>query len=137
MPLLMQRILRGLKPAAFNASRPPALREFPEKITLGVRAGLEPSSKTPVRIYLGTERGQFRAERVFIWSVEKYRDPSRVYEIYLLRDLKGFQRRFWLTGFTNYRFAIPAFANYQGRAIYNDTDQIYLKDPALFPDDHE
>ncbi len=134
MPLLMQRILRGLKPAAFNASRPPALREFPEKITLGVRAGLEPSSKTPVRIYLGTERGQFRAERVFIWSVEKYRDPSRVYEIYLLRDLKGFQRRFWLTGFTNYRFAIPAFANYQGRAIYNDTDQIYLKDPALLFD---
>ncbi len=134
MPLLTQRILRGLKPAIFNASRPPAWRECPEKIILGVRSGARPSSKPPVRIYLGTERGQFRAERIFIWSVEKHRDPSRIYEIYLMRDLKGFRRRFWLTGFTNYRFAIPAFANYRGRAIYNDTDQIYLKDPALLFD---
>ncbi|MFW5816113.1 MAG: ELM1/GtrOC1 family putative glycosyltransferase [Wenzhouxiangella sp.] len=47
-----------------------------------------------------------------------------------MRNLAGFQRRFWLTGFTNYRFAIPEFAAYGGRAIYNDTDQIYLKDPA-------
>jgi len=134
MPLLTQRILRGLKPSVFNAARPPARREHPEKIILGVRSGERPSSKPPVRIYLGTERGQFRAERIFIWSVEKHRDPSRIYEIYLMRDLKGFQRRFWLTGFTNYRFAIPAFANYRGRAIYNDTDQIYLKDPALLFD---
>lgn len=134
MPLLTQRILRGLKPAALSAARPPAWREYPEKIVLGVRAGVQPCGLPPVRIYLGTERGQFRAERIFIWSVEKHRDPSRVYEIYLMRDLKGFQRRFWLTGFTNYRFAIPAFANYHGRAIYNDTDQIYLKDPALLFD---
>ncbi|MGY6555049.1 MAG: ELM1/GtrOC1 family putative glycosyltransferase [Wenzhouxiangella sp.] len=134
MPLLTQRILRGLKPAAFSSARPPAWREQPEKIILGVRNGERPSSLPPVRIYLGTERGQFRAERIFIWSVEKNRDPSRIYEIYLMRDLRGFQRRFWLTGFTNYRFAIPAFANYRGRAIYNDTDQIYLKDPALLFD---
>jgi len=51
-----------------------------------------------------------------------------------MRDLAGFKRRFWLTGFTNYRFAIPEFAGFQGRAIYNDTDQIYLKDPALLFD---
>jgi hypothetical protein len=47
-----------------------------------------------------------------------------------MRDLAGFKRRFWLTGFTNYRFAIPEFAGFDGRAIYNDTDQIYLRDPA-------
>lgn len=134
MPLLTQRILRGLKPAAVSSARPPAWREQPEKIILGVREGERPSNLPPVRIYLGTERGQFRAERIFIWSVIKHRDPSRVYQIYLMRDLKGFQRRFWLTGFTNYRFAIPAFANYRGRAIYNDADQIYLKDPALLFD---
>ncbi|TVS12325.1 MAG: hypothetical protein EA419_05170 [Wenzhouxiangella sp.] len=134
MPLLTQRILRGLKPAALNASRPPARQDQPERIVLGVRNGVRPSSKPPVRIYLGTERGQFRAERVFIWSVEKHRDSSRIYEIYLMRDLKGFKRRFWLTGFTNYRFAIPAFAGLKGKAIYNDTDQIYLKDPALLFD---
>src|SRR5262249_25705023 len=58
------------------------------------------------------------------------RDPSRVYEIYLMRDLVGFDRRRWLTGFTNYRFTIPHFAGGSGRAIYNDVDQVYLVDPA-------
>ncbi|MFP4335630.1 MAG: ELM1/GtrOC1 family putative glycosyltransferase [Wenzhouxiangella sp.] len=130
MPLLIQRIARGLRPAAFHPDRPPARRSSPDRIVLGVRKGWRPSAQPPVRIYLGTERGQFRAERIFIWSIEKHRDPSRIYEIYLMRDLAGFRRRFWLTGFTNYRFAIPAFAGYQGRAIYNDADQVYLKDPA-------
>jgi mitochondrial fission protein ELM1 len=47
-----------------------------------------------------------------------------------MKHLRGFRSRFWLTGFTNYRFAIPHFAGKTGRAIYNDVDQIYLKDPA-------
>ncbi len=130
MALLSQRIARGLVPARFSADRPPARRTSPDRIVLGVRKGHRPSDKPPVRIFLGTERGQFRAERIFIWSVEKHRDPSRIYEIYLLRDLKGFRRGFWLTGFTNYRFAIPEFAGFKGRAIYNDADQVYLTDPA-------
>jgi mitochondrial fission protein ELM1 len=50
--------------------------------------------------------------------------------------LPGFNRRFWTTGFTNYRFAIPALAGGRGRAIYNDEDQIYLTDPGLLFD-HE
>ncbi len=130
MALLSQRILRGLVPARFSPDRPPARRAKPDRIVLGVQPGHRPSDKPPVRIYLGTERGQFRAERIFLWSVEKHRDPSRIYEIYLLRDLKGFRRGFWLTGFTNYRFAIPGFAGFSGRAIYNDADQVYLTDPA-------
>jgi len=83
-----------------------------------------------VRIFLGTEPRQARAERVFFWSIERVRDPSRTYEIWLLRGLSGFRRRGWTTGFTNYRFAIPHFAGGAGRAIYNDVDQIYLADPA-------
>jgi len=130
MALLSQRLLRGLIPARFSADRPPARSKTPDRIVLGVKPGKRPSNKPPVRIFLGTERGQFRAERVFLWSVEKHRDPTRIYEIYLLRDLKGFRRGFWLTGFTNYRFAIPAFTGFEGRAIYNDADQVYLTDPA-------
>jgi hypothetical protein len=87
-------------------------------------------AKPPVRIFVGTEPSQFRAERVLIWSIEQVRDKSRTYEIYLMKDLVGFNRRLWLTGFTNYRFAIPHFAGNHGRAIYNDVDQIYLSDPA-------
>jgi len=130
MALLIQRIARGLTPDAFSTDRPPSRRRTPDRIVLGVKAGKRPSHLPPVRIFLGTERGQFRAEQAFLWSIEKHRDPSRIYEIHLLRDLSGFKRGFWLTGFTNYRFAIPEFAGFEGRAIYNDADQIYLTDPA-------
>jgi mitochondrial fission protein ELM1 len=120
-----------LDPASDNLSR-----AAPQIIVLPVRPGVQPNGKPPVRIFVGTEPAQFRAERVFIYSVEKHRDPARVYEISLLKELSGFDDRRWLTGFTNYRFAVPHFAGGKGRAIYNDTDQVYCDDPAeLF--DHE
>ncbi|MCA1780005.1 MAG: mitochondrial fission ELM1 family protein [Xanthomonadaceae bacterium] len=129
MPLITQRIVRGLTPF-IDPYMTPANRQRPEKIILGVRPGLRPANKPPVRIFLGSERNQFRAERVFLWSIEKHRDPSRIYEIHLLKGLKGYISGFWITGFTNYRFAIPHFCAYQGRAIYNDVDQVWLTDPA-------
>jgi mitochondrial fission protein ELM1 len=111
-------------------SRHPGYRLSPEKIVLGPKHNSSASHKTPVRIYVGTETAQARAERIFVWSIDLVRDPSRTYEIYLMKELIGFDRRRWLTGFTNYRFAIPDFAGGSGRAIYNDVDQIYLTDPA-------
>ena len=129
MPLIAQRILRGLTPFV-DPYMTPAQRVRPEKIILGVKSSHRPSNKPPVRIFLGSERKQFRAERTFIWSVERCRDPSRIYEIHLLKGLKGYISGFWITGFTNYRFAIPYFSDYQGRAIYNDVDQVWLTDPA-------
>src|SRR5262245_49309969 len=115
---------------------PLGTRAQPECIVLGVRDGVSPSAKPPVRIFLGTELRQYRAERVCCWSIAQVRDPGGVYEIYLMKELAGFDRRRWLTGFTNYRFAIPHFAGGIGRAIYNDADQIYLADPAeLFDTD--
>ncbi len=107
----------------------PGTRTQLESVVLGVREGMTPSEQPPVRIFVGTEPGQYRAERIFTWSIEQVRNPSRIYELYLMKDLAGFDRRGWLTGFTNYRFAIPYFAEGHGRAIYNDTDQIYLADP--------
>ena len=127
----MPRILRTIaRLANRHDPRPAGSRERPERIVLAARSGAAPSAKPPVRIFVGTEPEQYRAERVFLWSVERARDPSRVYEIFLMTDLVGFDRRRWLTGFTNYRFAIPHFAGGSGRAIYNDVDQIYLGDPA-------
>ncbi len=115
------------------------LRERPECVVLDAEPGVEPSGKDPVRVFVGTEPGQQRAERVFVWSIQQVRDRSRRYEIYLMKDLAGFDRRMWLTGFTNYRFAIPSLAGGEGKAIYNDVDQMYLADPAdLFDTDmHE
>jgi len=101
-----------------------------ECVSFDVEPGVTPSGKPPVRIFLGTEEAQQRAERVFLHSVRKHRDPARAYRVYLMRDLPGFDRREWRTGFTQYRFAIPELAGGEGRAIYNDVDQIYLADPA-------
>jgi uncharacterized protein len=121
---------------AWGKRRDSAGRTQPERVVLGVRSGVVPSPKPPVRIFVGSELAQYRAERVFFWSVEQVRDPGRVYEIYLMKELLGFDRRGWLTGFTNYRFAIPHFTRGVGRAIYNDADQIYLADPGeLFDTD--
>jgi len=104
-------------------------RNLPETIVLPVRAGVQPNGKPTVRLFVGTEPAQFRAERVFLWSIERYRDPARTYEISLMKELSGFDDRRWLTGFTNYRFAIPHFAGARGGAIYNDIDQLYCDDP--------
>jgi len=111
-------------------------RPAPERIALEVRPGSRPDPGPPVRIFLGSEAAQHRAERVFLWSIERVRNPSRRYEIWPMKRLSGFRRRGWTTGFTNYRFAVPHFAGGAGRAIYNDVDQIYLVDPAeLFDTD--
>ena len=111
-------------------TRPPGYRLHPEKIVLEPKDSSPRSHQIPVRIFVGTEAAQAQAERIFVWSIDFVRDPSRTYEIYLMKELAGFDRRRWLTGFTNYRFAIPDLAGGSGRAIYNDVDQIYLSDPA-------
>lgn len=116
--------------------RPAGYRQHPVLVRLGPVTGVTPSDRPPVRIFLGTEPAQYRAERVFVWSVQQVRDPARAYEIHLMKDLEGFNRSEWKTGFTNYRYAIPALAGGSGRAIYNDVDQIYFGDPAeLFDSD--
>ncbi|MFT4581408.1 MAG: hypothetical protein ACI915_000140 [Gammaproteobacteria bacterium] len=113
-----------------SAKRGPGVRTRPEIVRLDPRPDVEASDKPPVRIFLGSESEQYRAERIFIWSIIQIRDPARSYEIHLMKDLHGYDRTGWKTGFTKYRYAIPAFAEGTGRAIYNDVDQIYLADPA-------
>ncbi len=109
-------------------------RTHPTVVRLSPLPGVAPSNAPPVRIFLGTEDAQYKAERIFLYSIEQVRDPARAYEIHLMKNLAGFNRRWWRTGFTNYRFAIPDFAGRRGRAIYNDVDQVYTADPALLFD---
>lgn len=137
MPFVIPSVLRNTFSSRNNKCRDASgMRPLPELVVLGVADGVTPSPKPPVRIFLGTEPAHYRAERIFIWSIEQVRDPSRIYEIHIMKELAGFDRRRWLTGFTNYRFAIPYFAKGAGRAIWNDVDQAYLADPAeLFDTD--
>ncbi|MEQ8485547.1 MAG: ELM1/GtrOC1 family putative glycosyltransferase [Pseudomonadales bacterium] len=111
---------------------PPVHPGHPPCLVLPAAADGPP--RDPVRIFLGTEDRQARALRVFLYAIEQHRDRAREYRIYLMKDLPGFDRRGWRTGFTLYRFAIPEFAGGTGRAIYNDVDQIYTADPALLFD---
>jgi mitochondrial fission protein ELM1 len=111
-----------------------ATRERPYVVRLEPRPGVPASGKPPVRIFLGTQDEQWRAERIFFYSIERARDPARVYEIHVMKGLAGYVCKGWRTGFTNYRFAIPDYAGRTGKAIYNDVDQIYAADPALLFD---
>ncbi|MEE9346258.1 MAG: hypothetical protein V3U88_11685, partial [Methylococcales bacterium] len=105
-------------------------RQSPVLVRLNSEPGAATSNKPPVRVYVGTESKQYRAERLLVWSILTVRDPARSYEIYLMKDLKDFKRRGWNSAFSGYRYAIPALAEGAGRAIYNDVNQIYLSDPA-------
>ncbi|GAB4348878.1 MAG: ELM1/GtrOC1 family putative glycosyltransferase [Immundisolibacter sp.] len=114
------------------AAPPPAALLIP--VRLEVAPGYTPDPRPPVRIFLGTEPAQHRAERVFFHALRKVRNPARVYEVYRMTRLPGFAQERWRTGFTNFRFAIPDLAGRHGRAIYNDVDEIYLDDPAALFD---
>lgn len=118
-----------MSPAALRTAAPAPVPLL-APIRLEPLPGQTPSLRPPVRIFLGTEPAQHRAERVFFHSLRKVRDPARVYEVYRMTRLPGFAQGRWRTGFTNFRFAIPDLAGRHGRAIYNDVDQIYLADPA-------
>lgn len=122
----LRRVL-GSRGAGATAVTPRRAR--PECISLPPTTGRD-DVRPAVRIFIGTEPGQWRAERALVWSIHEHRDPSRRYEIHRMERLAGFDERGWTTGFTNYRFAIPGFAGQTGRAIYNDVDQIYEADPA-------
>ena len=52
-------------------------RQHPVLIRLDPEPGVEPSAKPPVRIFVGTEPAQYRAERVLVWSIMQVRDPAR------------------------------------------------------------
>lgn len=118
------------------AERLPGINPKPPLVRLEPLAEVKPSKLPPVRIFLGTEPAQERAQRVFVYSVAKHRNPARCYEIHLMSNIAGIERNGWKTGFTNYRYAIPSWAGGKGKAIYNDVDQIYLTDPAeLFDSD--
>lgn len=125
---LSDMTLRGA--LRMRSSRPYGHRESPPVLYLQARE----TAADPVRIYVGTEPAQHRAERVLLWSILKHRSSDRRYEIHLMKDLKGLDRSTWKTGFTAYRYAIPEFTGFSGRAIYNDVDQIYLADPARLLD---
>src|SRR3546814_20650857 len=59
-----------------DRSRPAGTRDEPELVALDPLSGVTPSEQPPVRIFLGTEPAQHRAERVSARSIPQARDPA-------------------------------------------------------------
>jgi lipopolysaccharide biosynthesis glycosyltransferase len=87
-----------------------------------------------VRIFVGTDgRAMKRAELALEHSIRKHAStPITIEWMDEERgDVKwtGWSREKWYTRFTCFRAAIPEFSNFEGRSIYVDVDQIFLRDP--------
>ena len=87
---------------------------------------------TPIRIFIGSEPMQLRAEKVLEYSIRA--NTRTAVDITMMRNgLPGFD--YWHqpknpTGFTLFRFAIPHLCDFRGHAIYMDCDQLVLGDVA-------
>jgi hypothetical protein len=98
----------------------------------------------PVRIYIGVGANDedLEFQSVLHYSLErKASQPLEITWIRLSRDQqsfwysdpqarKGWNTRTWHTPFSPLRWGVPAFCNFEGKAIYLDVDMIVMADIA-------
>lgn len=91
----------------------------------------------PVRIFIGSSANGEDAEIEAAYEYSLRKNCSREVEITWMRQTNdpnsiwgGWDSRAWSTPFSGYRWAIPEACNFEGRAIYTDTDMINFKDIA-------
>jgi len=89
-----------------------------------------------IRIFIGTSpNGEDSvAEKTLEYSLLKH--SSEPLDIVFMRNREdGFLGEFnssgWATPFTNLRWTIPEYCNFEGRAIYMDVDQLNLRDISI------
>lgn len=86
----------------------------------------------PMLVFVGADESQMLAANVLAYTINKHASrPVRVVPMCNLRvrqpkDEKNQAR----TGFSFYRFAIPALAGYRARALYVDSDMLVFSDLA-------
>lgn len=96
-----------------------------------------------IRIFVGTpaNNDDLECQAVFDWSLRKHHPQDDVEITWMMLSpdpnsfwysnmpkKEGWNTKGWATPFTPFRFGIPAFCNYEGKAIYCDCDQIFLAD---------
>jgi mitochondrial fission protein ELM1 len=90
------------------------------------------SARSPtVRIFVGTQMGQARAERAICWSIRQHRSPDRNYAIHWIRPLTSRGAPDALEGCA---YWVPQLCGGRGRALFCTVDQILLSDPAVLFD---
>ncbi len=93
-------------------------------------------STPPIKIYLGTQLEQSLAVEVLAYSIASHtHQPVQITPLYEAIEAAGIQvptpkdpQLRPRTPFTFQRFAIPALCQYQGKAIYLDSDMLVFRD---------
>lgn len=89
-----------------------------------------------IKFFVGTDvnGGCAECQMVFEYSLKK--NCSMPYEIVWMKIdenpesfWNGWNTRKWSTPFSGFRYGIPEYCNFEGKAIYCDDDQIWLQDP--------
>jgi len=92
-------------------------------------------SSNPIRLFIGTSANgeDAKIEMAYEYSIRKNTD--REVDIVWMRQTTdaesywyGWEDKRWSTPFSGYRWGIPEYCNFEGRAIYTDCDMINLRD---------
>ena len=90
-----------------------------------------------IRIFVGCAPNHDDAESqaVLEWTLTKHAsEPFEITWMKLSRDpdspFHGWDTSTWATPFSGFRYAVPALCDYEGRAIYMDSDVIVMADIA-------
>jgi hypothetical protein len=88
-----------------------------------------------IRLFVGTaaQNEDLESQAVLEWSVRKHTKAD--VEIVWMQQSKtgpwsGWNADSWRTPFTGFRWALPSVCNYEGRAIYTDSDFVFMADIA-------
>ncbi|MHC5225199.1 glycosyltransferase [Ignatzschineria sp. LJL83] len=99
-------------------------------------------SKEVIRVFVGCDPNNCDLEQMMVleYSMRKHTtSPLEIIWMQLSSDSssfwysdpennKGWNTTLWVTPFSGFRWSIPAYCGYEGRAIYMDADMIVLSD---------
>ena len=89
----------------------------------------------PIRLFVGADgtNSDLESQAVLEWSVRKH-TKSDVTIVWMQQSSRGpwsgWNCQSGRTPFTHFRWSLPAVCNYEGRAIYTDSDFIFMADIA-------
>lgn len=89
----------------------------------------------PVRIFIGTSANGEDAKIEMAYEHSLRKNTNREVDIVWMRQTNdqysywhGWADEKWSTPFSGYRWGIPEYCNFEGRAIYTDVDMINMRD---------
>ena len=92
-------------------------------------------SSDPIRLFIGTSSNGEDAKIEMAYEYSLRKNTNRDVEIVWMRQTNdkdsywhGWEDKRWSTPFSGYRWGIPEYCNFEGRAIYTDVDMINMRD---------